>query len=359
MSEETASLVTVLGWALIHFLWQGTLLGLATALALQWLRAARPQTRYALAYGSLSLCMALPAIAVCQGLFATALPAVPRISIDLLPSPSWPSGLQARWPWIVGAWALGSGLLVLRMTLGLAWVSRVRCTSEDATDRLWQAQLARMAARLGLRSPVALRLVTGLESPMAAGLWRPLVLVPAALLSRMPADLLEALLAHELAHLRRRDYLAHLVQSAIEALLFYHPAVWWITKQIRIEREQIADDLAAAAVGEPRRLAFALQELDLFQVSGARLAQAAHGGNLLARIQRLARPRPATPVMRRRLAVSLLGLALVCGVCCAVGPSFTGHELTAPDPPDPPAVVSDPAPLSRPAPLDKPDPPDL
>jgi Zn-dependent protease with chaperone function len=359
-----APLVTSLGWALIHFLWQGALLGLATALALRGLRGARPQTRYALAYGSLLLCVALPAFAVCSGFFATA---VPRTGVGLLPS------MPAQLPWVVGGWALGSGLLALRMALGLAWVGRARRAGEILVDRRWQERLARTAARIGLRRPVSLRVTFDLESPVAAGLWHPLVLVPAGLLTRMPPDLLEALLAHELAHLKRWDYLANLVQSAVEALLFYHPAVWWISKQIRIEREQIADDLAAAATGEPRRLAVALQELDRFQVSRLRLAQAAHGGHLLSRIQRLVKPQ--RPVASRKGAFLLLSLAIACLICLALGPvrmvtapvdspsdQGSSFEITAPDPRDAPDPADPPAPVSPPdAPdaVDEPDPSSL
>ena len=99
------------------------------------------------------------------------------------------------------------------------------------------------------------------------GWWRPVIFVPAGLLTGMPSDYLEALQAHELAHVQRFDYVVNLIQSAIEMLLFYHPAVWWISRQIRIEREQIADDLAASGLGDTRRLALALQQLDLFRSS--------------------------------------------------------------------------------------------
>ncbi|HXA48397.1 MAG TPA: M56 family metallopeptidase [Burkholderiaceae bacterium] len=106
----------------------------------------------------------------------------------------------------------------------------------------------------------------------------------------MPPDLLEALLAHEVAHIKRFDYLINFIQSTVEILLFYHPVVWWISGRIRREREQIADDLAAGILGEPRRLALALRELEQFQFSTTHLAQAASGGNLMFRIQRLLRP---------------------------------------------------------------------
>jgi D-alanyl-D-alanine endopeptidase (penicillin-binding protein 7) len=126
----------------------------------------------------------------------------------------------------------------------------------------------------------------------------------------MPPALLEALLAHELGHVQRHDYLVNLVQNVIEALLFYHPAVWWISHRIRLEREQIADDFAARWLGEPRRLARALSELERLQFSRHHLAQAAAGGDLAARIRRLLRPDPRA--LDWRAAIPVLGLVLAC-----------------------------------------------
>ncbi|MDB5755627.1 MAG: peptidase, partial [Massilia sp.] len=133
---------------------------------------------------------------------------------------------------------------------------------------------------------------------------------------------LEALLAHELAHIKRHDYLVNLVQSAIEIVLFYHPAVWWLSNRIRLEREQIADDLAASMLGEPRRLALALSELDRFQLAATHhLAHAAHGGNLMIRIKRLVRPE--SEPLNWKMALPILGLSAACA-------AFYAHAQTAP-----------------------------
>ena len=128
------------------------------------------------------------------------------------------------------------------MAMGLVWVRRAtggRATpaqAGSAAERVWQSRLAQLAARCGIDRTVRLRIVDSLASPVTAGFWRPVVLVPAALVTGMPPQLLEALLAHELGHVRRHDYLVNLVQNVIEALLFYHPAVWWISRRIRHER---------------------------------------------------------------------------------------------------------------------------
>jgi D-alanyl-D-alanine endopeptidase (penicillin-binding protein 7) len=306
---------------LLHFVWQGALIGCATAVLMVALRNARPERRYAVACLALLLCVAWPAADFVTMLLddrgadaAHALPlasapaAVLRDAVDVL---AW---LQQHLDWIVGAWAACTAALGLRMAMGLVWVGRAshgRAASAQSNDeRVWQTKLARLAARCGIDRQVRLRIVDSLASPVTAGCWRPVVLVPAALVTGMPPQLLEALLAHELGHVRRHDYLVNLVQNVIEALLFYHPAVWWISRRIRHEREQIADDFAARRLGEPRRLAQALSELERLQFSGHHLVQAAAGGDLTARIRRLVRPHPQ--VLDWRAAIPVLGLAMAC-----------------------------------------------
>ncbi|MDO8311681.1 MAG: M56 family metallopeptidase, partial [Sideroxyarcus sp.] len=141
---------------------------------------------------------------------------------------------------------------------------------------------------------VSLRFVEHIDSPFAAGWWRPIVFLPVAMLTQMPASLIEALLAHELAHIRRHDYAINLMQRVIEAALFYHPVVWWLSGRIRIEREMVADNICAHVLGTPLPLARALVVLAEDQRGRASvyggLAQPATGGVLRARIEALVRP---------------------------------------------------------------------
>jgi D-alanyl-D-alanine endopeptidase (penicillin-binding protein 7) len=311
-----------LGWALLHYVWQGALIGCATAILLVALRNARPETRYAVACGGLLLCIAWPtanlALMLQGGRDIQAvrlLPLVRAPEVTLRDAAGLFAWLQRHLDWIVGAWAACAAALGLRMALGLLWIGRARGAptagaTGDHEERAWQARLSQLAARCGLDRHVRLRIVDSLASPITAGCWRPVVLVPAALVTGMSPALLEALLAHELGHVRRHDYLVNLVQNVIEALLFYHPAVWWISHRIRLEREQIADDFAACGLGEPRRLARALSELERLQFSRHHLAQAAAGGDLMARIRRLLRPDPQA--LDWRAAIPVLGLALAC-----------------------------------------------
>ena len=309
------TLIDSLGWTLLHFVWQGALIGCATALVLRALRRASPGQRYVVACSALLACLLWPALELVLRLQGAGAP-VPHIAFadSLLRQPTLATGsglvalLQAHLGLVVAFWALCALALSLRMALGLIWIRRASAAPCD--DPLWQVRVARMAQQFGVTRAVRMHVVDDLASPLTAGWWRPVILMPASLISGMPTELLEALLAHEMAHVRRLDYLVNLGQNVIETLLFYHPAVWWISHQVRREREQIADDLAARHLGEPRRLATALSELERWQFASHHLALAANGGDLLARVRRLLRPEREAP--NWKAALPLLAIACAC-----------------------------------------------
>lgn len=330
-SFALVNLVGALAWTLIDFAWQGLLLGCATFFALALLRHARPDTRYAVACAALLCCLAWPALELAVRLDA-ARAAGTAASPAAATSAAMAEATLRHWqPWLVGLWALGAGALVLRMALGLAWISRAGAGVARAGHADWQARLSALASRFGVARPVRLLIVDALAGPVTAGCWRPVVMVPAALLTGMPAELLEALLAHEMAHIRRLDYAVGLLQNTIEALLFYHPAVWWISGRIRHERELAADDLAARRTREPRRLAQALSQLELLRFAPHHLAPSAAGGDLLQRIRRLTAP-PSRPAGRTTLlpalpVLALLALSLL--AMAALYPSVHGQARAA------------------------------
>ncbi|MES2759184.1 MAG: M56 family metallopeptidase [Pseudomonadota bacterium] len=323
MSITAASLVSSVGVTLLHFVWQGALIGCATAVALIAMRNARPQQRYAVACAGLLLCLAWPAANLAGRLSgssvgdASILLAGPMLAGVPVANAGMLGWFDGKLPLIVVCWAACSAALTLRMGLGLFWIGRI--ANARAGDVQWQARLSSMALRFSVTREVRLRVVDNLASPITAGWWRPVVLVPASLMSGMPPDLLEALLAHEMGHVKRFDYLVNIGQNVVETLLFYHPAVWWISGRIRAEREQIADDLAARDLGEPRRLALALSELEKIQFSHHHLAQAANGGDLMLRIKRLVRP--DSQALNWKAAIPVLGLAAACIAGCAQTPA--------------------------------------
>ena len=316
MSLLAHPLVPALGWTLLHFLWQGVLTGLATALLLRILRAAPAQSRHLAACLGLLACLACPAITLARSWPAASGSVIQAQSTEITPrksqghlsasqeglEPSLAAVLRPALPWIVGIWLAGCLALLLRLGSGWMWLRRLRQYSSPAPPD-WQQRLDALARRMGLARRPQLRLCAAVAGPLAHGWWKPAVLLPGSLLTGMAPDLLEALLAHELAHIQRQDYLANLLQCLAETLLFYHPAVWWISAKIRATREEACDDLAAKAIGEPRRLALALAELDLFQLPAPALG--AHQGDLMNRIKRLLNPAPPRP-----FPASLLGTVL-------------------------------------------------
>jgi bla regulator protein BlaR1 len=318
-----------LGWTLLHFLWQGTLIGLIAALMLRLMRKAHPTQRYLAGCFAQLACLAWPLAGLTQdwqapaGATSVATSLAPAVITNKLLLIS----IDARLPMLVGVWLACAAALTLRSALGLAWISRARRTGRQ--DSAWQQRLSQLAARLGIARHVDLRIVDTLASPITAGWLRPMVLVPASLVTGMPTALLDALLAHELAHVRRYDYLVNLVQNTIEILLFYHPVVWWLSRRIRHERELIADAMAAEATGEPQRLAKALSELEKLQFASPRMALGAGDGDLLARIRNLLLPQPQVPAWRAVLPALCLAAACMAGYAHA----RMGAPVAAPDRP--------------------------
>jgi uncharacterized protein (TIGR03435 family) len=306
-----------LGWTLVHFLWQGASIA-ALYTAVRWLaRGMRAEGRYLLACAALASMMTAPVVTWRVLGQSDATPVVAADRTAVVPgriSPAAASVLlagvpaqhQSPWlPWAVAIWLIGASALSVRMFGGWMMAARLRWKLSRPAPIEWCETIRRLCARLGVARAVGLRVSAMVQSPIVIGAWRPLVLVPVGMLTGLPAAQVEALLVHELAHIRRHDYLVNLLQSVAEALLFYHPAVWWVSSHVRTEREHCCDDAAVAVSGDVLEYVNALAEL-----AGSRrvrlAAIAANGGSLADRIARLlGEPRPAS---RRG---SLLGLVLL------------------------------------------------
>lgn len=316
---KTELWVNALGWALLQVLWQACVLGVVCGMALYLLRQARPQARYFCLGLTLLLALLLPVCSVLQAVFqvesVVPAPAYLQVLVSNFSNPdSWnqlQNSAHDYLPTLVLVWGAGVLMLALRMVLGLSWLQRYVSLSSALPDSALHASVQRLSRAFGWSQTVMVRVVHDLSGtitgPVALGILRPLVLIPGALLTALSPAQLEAILAHEFAHIRRHDYLINLLQNLIAILLFFHPVVWWLMARIRVEREHIADDLAVQVTGEPRRLALALQELERFQFLQSQLALAAHGGSLMMRIQRLLRPK--TTMVQGKTALTTLALA--------------------------------------------------
>ena len=298
--------------ALLHFLWQGALLGLLAALAFRLAARRSPQVRYVLGLGFLALALLGPLLTwawLDRGLSAPAALGEPQFTFGAAPrlqGPALGARVAPALPWILGAWSLGATLLALRLAGGWWWLQRLKARMEPL-DAAWEARIRALARRMGLRRPFRMGRSRGITSPLVLGWIRPVLLIPAGLLMGMDPTAVEALLAHEVAHLKRHDVLFNWLQCAVEVLLFYHPAVWWISKRTRFERECCCDDAAVADCGDPLRYAESLDRLDDLQSLHLVPAQAAHGANLMHRITRLLTPQTPTPRLPLALLLALVG----------------------------------------------------
>ncbi|PYQ18974.1 MAG: peptidase M56 [Acidobacteria bacterium] len=232
------------------------------------------------------------------------------------------SRVERLLPGLVGLWGAGVLVLSLRALGGWALVQRLRRSGLTAVPAAIESTLARLVDALRVSAPVRLYESALVQVPTVIGWLRPVILLPASALTGLSAGQLELILAHELAHIRRGDYLMNLLQTAVETLLFYHPAVWWVSHRMRVEREHCCDDLAVAAGGNPTRYARALADLQGLCSDAPALAMAATGGSLLERIARLVGPPQHLSRTSRGLA-TLLALASM-GLAVGVGTSLVG-----------------------------------
>ena len=325
--------VETLGHVLLHSVWQGISVALGLALALRILRQAPPVLRYNVAVLALASCVALPIATygrlaaggtttapaappvVTAPAYASQPPASPLIApptstsaqeraggsaaLDTIPRPAasrrWRATIEPLLPWMVALWLLGVVVLSTRLALGLRVVRRLRTRFVEPIPAHVSAATRRIGMELGLPRPVDVRMSRVVDVPMVVGFFRPVVLLPTSILTGLSPHQVEMLIAHELAHVRRLDHLANLLQNAAEVLLFFNPATWWISNRIRQERECCCDLMAVRVCGG-NRLAYAraLATMDVIRPSSP-LALAANGGSLVHRISRLARRPVSSP----------------------------------------------------------------
>ena len=293
-----SSTAETLGGVLLHFIWQGTLIGIALQLALWILRGSRAAYRYLACCAAMLAMAAVPSLLLLAALapsapVAAAQPAAwtPRVlPYSSAIEPLVHSRVGAALPWIVAIWL--AGVLLLSARAFGCWVAAQRLAQSKAgiIPAALHASAQRIASSMGVRRAIVV-VQSGLaEVPAVVGWIKPVVLIPAGLLTGLIGKHLEYLIAHEIAHIRRNDYLVNLLQTAVETLLFYHPAVWWTSKQIRLERENCCDDLAVSVCGDALGYARALAELEHIRGVETQLALTASGGQLLPHIRRLVLP---------------------------------------------------------------------
>ena len=229
--------MALVGMAVVHSVWIGTLMAMWTAVSLLLLRDARPVARYRVAMAGFALAALLPLLALLG------------------------EGGSYLWlRWIGTAWLAGAVVLTIQVGNSLQLVRRLRESSRPIAEP-WPSMLGEIAAGLEIGQSVLLAESDLVEVPCSAGLRSPAIILPPGLLPGLTPAAFRAIAAHELAHVARRDYLWNLVQIGFETLLFFHPAARWLSKTIHRERELCCDEIASAAC-DPLTLARALASVE-------------------------------------------------------------------------------------------------
>lgn len=320
-----SKLVSDLGWTLLHSVWQISLVAVGLYLALFVLRHASARWRYVVCVASLAIAVAMPAVTLIQlsnrtdahPADVTAKIGEPRsglaeslslgetggqsVAVDSRRSDATTvaglsdfleRNIQRLSPVAVLLWLLGVLIFSIRLGGGFSQLGRFRNSGSVEVESEWQTKFTGLCDRVGVSSTVRLLKSAVVPTPIAIGIFKPVIIVPASLFLQIDPRQLETIIAHELIHIRRYDPLVNLFQCAIESLLFYHPGIWWISTQIRRERE-FAADAAVTEIFEGSHVTYARALANLEEIRLAtnqqmpRYATAANGGNFMQRIQRI------------------------------------------------------------------------
>jgi len=351
---STAGAVERVGWVLVHSLWQFAVVAAVAAAVTAVLHGLGPVVRHAILASGLVAMAVLPvvtwwAVDVTPTRSGLAVPAasassaaqpalvsqsaavssVPAAVFDGRASAAGGRGFgieavrRALAPWLgwcVAAWLVGVGCCAVRPLVGWAAWRRLRAGGVAVPAEVGR-MVDRACRRLGVARGVRALATSGIDVPAVAGWLSPVVLVPMALVTSLPAAQLEALIVHELAHVRRGDVLVNVLQAVLETLAFYHPAVWWLSGRLRVEREHCCDDLVLAATGGRAEYGRALVAVEMLRGRGAALACGAADGSLVSRIRRMVTgvdPRSSVWPLPAFAAAGLAGLVVAVSLTAPV-----------------------------------------
>jgi beta-lactamase regulating signal transducer with metallopeptidase domain len=353
-----SNLIPALGWTLLHSLWQGGLLFLLALPLFHLLKNRPPQLRYAIACTTLLLLLASMAWTFSTQLeysdSGTAVesalqPAVPNAidvggpimptamtseeAVSSLPASSTVTPfslsqfLEANVVYLVAIWGLGVLLFTFRWCHMLLLTFRLRKRGTQNLPQVWHERLLRLKQRIGVERMIGLVESNQIDTPLVIGHFKPIILLPIGLVNGLTVVQVEAILAHEIAHVGRHDFLVNLFLSGLEVVLFYHPVYWWLAGRINQEREKCCDDVAVAACGNRRMYARTLLSVEEHRQSGVlAMAFAKEGGQLQNRIQRICQVTP-----RRHQSLSLRFWFLLPLLGCAVAFAYAGVSPIIPE----------------------------
>ncbi len=314
-----AEIIQRLGWTLVHFVWQAAAIGLTLAIVLKLLHKSSANLRYIIASMALALIVLIPAVTI--RMIDVSVEAVepvklkqagfdlPKAEADAqavieMPQIESPSAqvaatprislrdkfiktIEPTLPYVVVIWLVGVFGLSLWHLGGWTQLQRLRRQMVKQVTPTLKAKLQQLSNMLGIQKTIGLVESALVQVPTVVGHLKPVILLPASALTGLSSEQIEAILAHELAHIKRCDYLVNILQTVVEILGFYHPAVWWVSHKIRVERENCCDDIAVSLCSDRVCYAKALTTMEEIRAGQPALAVAASGGSLFDRILRL------------------------------------------------------------------------
>lgn len=320
------AMVYALSHTLIHSLWQGALLSIVTGLILSGTRNTSAATRYNLLVSAMALFAVVVAgtfglefykadgrIGVFADLRAAGAAATPGITNYTPASASYVietvggylnryGGIIA-WIWLLIVCARG-----VQLAVGLREVHRLRHEHISAIGSQWEERVRQLSGQLGIRRIVRIAQSGLAKTPMVTGHLKPLILVPLGILTSLSPEEAESVLLHELAHIRRSDYLVNLLQNVLEIVLFFNPAVFWLSALIRTERENCCDDIAVARSGKVNYLKALVACEEYHATLPYAMALKSTGGGLKKRVVRILSNKNQSLNVREK---SLLAVGLI------------------------------------------------
>ncbi|GAB3750169.1 M56 family metallopeptidase [Spirosoma pomorum] len=321
----TSPTADALGWTLLHAVWQGFAIVLPTAVALHLLRNRSSALRYRLGILALATQL-LTSVSTFSYYFDPAAVSVSPNATQVM-ARAWQQSAQVL-PWhqqvrqflesnlsqFVALYLIGLVVFGLRLAGGWLYLQRLSRSANTPANALWNTVVNQLRATMALRPVIQIRESASIAVPVVVGAIKPVLLIPIGLATNLSIQEIEAVLAHELAHVKRQDYAVNLLQSLVDVLYFFHPALWWLSARVREERELCCDDLAIQACGgDGRRLAQALAHIEELRLTQATptptlaMAFATKRQQLLHRVRRILGI-PTRPIVSTR---SLAGLTLV------------------------------------------------
>lgn len=344
MEAIVNNLIKAIGWSIFHSLWQAAIIYGILLATVSLFPSMTARLKHNLAYGAMCLMFAGFSItffsvfkwpANHQQVMLTGIQ--PQLS-TAQDSPSLPAIISNQteqlFPYIVSTYTIGILFQLLILTAGYKKLQILKRSGQGLVPAAWQQVFEELLSKLKLQRPVSFYLSEQVNIPLVIGYFKPIVLFPVALVAQLDIRQVEAILIHELSHIRRNDYLLNLIKTAIETLMFFNPFIWLSGRFINIEREHACDDLVLGLTGTPLTYAHALLKLEILKDKATpALSMAASGKqqHLYQRIKRITDMKTNYMNAKQQIFAITLTIATVISLAW-IGPVKTKPEITKPAP---------------------------